>query len=195
MNNKPQRNKQTGFTFIELIVAISIVAFTLPALFAIVFSIFSQQAKIVALQEVKKQGDNAISVMKSTLVNYADTIHSAEPPIDSNLVCDTGGSLYPPGSTGNLYFKDNLGNYFRFYLINNKISSQSSIPNTSSDLTSNKVKITQAGSTPFIKCERTSIFSLPIISINFKVKYNTLSTRNEDQAEMTYQTKVKLKEH
>jgi len=71
-----KKNNKTGFTFIELIVTISIVAFTLPALFAIVFSIFRQQAKITALQEVKKQGDNLLSRMKSTIENSALKIYS-----------------------------------------------------------------------------------------------------------------------
>ncbi len=185
---KTKKNNKTGFTFIELIVAISIVTFTLPALFTIVFSIFRQQAKITALQEVKKQGDNAISAMKSTIINYANTIYNSDLS-DNYLVCNSEDTSH----SGDLYFKDSLKNYFRFYLDNDKISSKSST--TTVYLTSNKVKISQIASTPFIKCDRTSIYSSPIVSINFKVKYNTSSTRIEDQAEMIYQTKIKLKEH
>ena len=172
-----------------MLVVVGVVALILPAVFSIIFTILRQQAKIHALQEVKRQGDFTLNTMRTTLKNYAATIHSGTPPTDTNLVCATANGP----SSGQIYFKDRFNNYFSYSLDNSIVASSSSIPvfPTNTNLTNNKVTV----SSLIIKCERGAAFSPPIISISYVVEYDSASSRPEDTASFTYQTKIQLKSY
>ena len=66
--------QKKGFTLIEMVVVVGVIGFVLPILFAIVFLIIQQQARIYSLQEVKKQGDQALFSMRGTVKQYAEKI-------------------------------------------------------------------------------------------------------------------------
>lgn len=179
-----------GFTLIEMLVVVGVVALILPAVFSIVFAILRQQAKIYALQEIRRQGDLVLNTMRTALKNYAVTAHSTTPPQDANLVCVTSGS----SSTGQIYFKDRFNNYFSYSVDSSEIiASSSSIPSATTNLTNSKVKIDPAFFS--IKCERINASSPPVVTIHYLVEYNSSSTRPEDTASFTYQTKIQLKSY
>lgn len=190
--------KNKGFTLIEMILVIGSIGLTLPLLFSIIFTILQQQVKISRLTEVKKQGDYILNVITNTIRNYAVTIHSALPPNQSNLTCN----FYPEQPISVAYFLDKYTTYFRFCKSsdgincddnNNYIASFSSILNNGSPLTiplnNNKIKITDFTLT----CYKKTQFASPVVGIKFTISYNTSSTRPEENAQMTYQTKVKLR--
>ncbi len=182
--------QKKGFTLIEMLVVVGVVALILPAVFSIIFTILRQQAKIYALQEVKRQGDFVLNNMRTVLKNSAVTVHSGTPPTDSNLVCATASGP----SSGQIYFKDRFNNYFSYAVDSAQlIASSSSIPSTSTGLTNDKVKVEEG--TFSIKCERGAAFSPPIISISYVVEYDSASSRPEDTASFTYQTKIQLKSY
>lgn len=187
-----------GFTLIEMLVVVGVVSFILPAVFAIIFTILRQQAKIYALQEVKRQGDFVLNTIRMNLKNNATTIHTAFPPTDSNQVCNSTGS----SGSGTLYFQDRVNNYFSYVVINDSngiplIASNSSIPAsnpypaTTTNLTNDKTKTTSFS----ISCIRNASFSPPVIGISYQLQYNTTSTRPEDIASFTYQTKIQLRSY
>ncbi len=176
-----------GFTLIEMLVVVGVVALILPAVFAMIFSILRQQSKLYALQEIKRQGDFVLNNIRTNLKNSAVTVHTATPPTDSNLICN----LASAPSTVPLFFKDRFNNYFSYALSGDLIASNSSVPSATTSLTNNRVKVVALS----ISCSRNATFSPPIVSISYTVQYNTNSTRPEDTASFTYQTKMQLKSY
>ena len=190
MNQISKIKNIESFTFLEMLVVIGVIGFTLPVLFAIIFAILQQQTKSYRLSQVKREGDYALNIIENIIRNNARSIHNNQPPNDENKVCITNGS----NSDAPLYFQDKntLGTWSRFYLNGDKIASQSSNPpGVNTDLTSSKVKVT----TFSISCQGKGLHSSPIVNISFTIQYNTASTRPEETALLNYQTKVKLRSY
>lgn len=184
-----KKNIQRGFTLVEMLVVVAVIALVLPAVFTIVFTILRQQAKIYAIQEVKRQGDFILNNMRTTLKNNAVTVHSGVPSA-SNEICNTLGSSSTPSAS--LYFKDKYNNYFWYTSDGTKIASNSSITGATSDLTSSRVKVS-TGTPLDISCFRGASFAAPIISITYGITFNTTSLRPEDTVSFDYKTKVQLR--
>ncbi len=169
-----------------MIIVVGITGLILPVVFSIVFVILQQQTKIIRLQEVKRQGDFVLSSMKTAIKNSAVQIYNNPGGTEQcNLLIPT----YGPQDGDTFYFKDKIGNYFKYYLNAEKISSYSAA--VTSDLTNNKVKISLFS----ISCQRQSIYSPAIVTLSVKLEYNTTSVRSEDTAELTYNTNIKLKSY
>lgn len=167
-------------------VVIAVIGLVLPAFFSIIFSILLQQTKVERLTQVKKQGDNALNVIENTIRGSAQKLYS-----NSSLtteICSTTGSSSSSVDGSNFYFKDQYSNWFQFSLTSDKIASNSSIA-SSVNLTTSKVKITDFN----LSCNRAGLFSSPIVSVSFKISYATASTRQEDNAALSYQTAIKLR--
>jgi type II secretory pathway pseudopilin PulG len=182
------QRKDKSFTLIETIIVVGITGLIIPVVFAIIFVILQQQAKIIRLQEVKNQGDFVLSNIRTTIRNSAAQIYDTK--TFTNEWCGTAPSSSPPDSQGdNFIFKDKSGNWFNYYLSSDKISSDSAQGRI--DLTNQKVKVTSYT----ISCQRQSVYSPPIVSLSLTLQYNTTSTRPEEQAELTYNTNIKLKSY
>ena len=177
-------SEKTGFTLIEVIVVIAVIGMVIPAIFSIIFAILQQEAKIYQLSEVKRQGDYALSIMESTIKGYATSIYDS--PTGGNAVC------YNSGDSGTAsYFRDVEDNWFRFYISNDKIVSNSAIVNATADITKDTVTITNL----VLTCTRPNASAPPLITIQFTVSANASSTRQEDRATLNYQTKIKLRNY
>lgn len=181
-----------GFTLIETIVVIAVIGLTIPAIFAIIFGLVRQQAKINRLSEVKRQGDYVLNNIAVLIRNNALSVHSASPATDANEKCSIDGSTY--NSNSSLYFLDKNGHWFGFRLTTNKISSVSVDLATPVDLTTTKVIISGLN----IGCGKTTLYSPATVSLSFDICYNTgagicTSTHPEETATLHYQTKIKLR--
>lgn len=172
-----------SFTLIEVIVVIGTIIIVLPALFSIIFSLLRQQVKIYQLSEIKRQGDYALSIIESTIRMSAISIY--DQPVAGVETCATAGAV---DQTVN-YFRDESNNWFRYVLTSNKISSESSIPNASSDLTTSRVTISNL----VVRCSRTARYSTPVIEMQFTVTAGSASSLSEERAHMTYRTRIKLR--
>lgn len=183
------KNKK-GFTLVEMLVVIGILAFALPALITIVLGIVRQQFKINALKEVKRQGDLVLNSMKVNIKNYGQTAYNGVPsPLSNptNGICETTGTGSAPNG---MYFLDINGNYFGFRLQGTTLNiNENSTFVQGGNLTTNKVRVENLQ----LSCERTASFSSPVISVSYDVTYNTTSTRPQDNATFRYQTKIKIK--
>lgn len=186
--------KKIGFTLIELLVVVGIVGLVLPAIFAIIFAVIRQQARVFALKQVKREGDFVLNAMEFNIRNYATGIF-ADPALTDEY-CDQAltpsRETYTDGSGDNFYFEDDLGNWFRYYLItNNSVPAVASGSGTTSDinLTTSKVRITNFSLT----CEREAAFSAPVISISFDVTYN--SPFQDELITLPYKTQVQMKNY
>jgi|GEM_PF-804346 len=175
--------KVTAFTLIEIIIMLGVISLILPTLFSIVFLILQQQTKIIRLQEIKREGDFALTAIKSTIKNSAVAMYNFM-VAPNNEVCNTANSTY-----NNPYFLDKNNNFFYFNLDNNQISSRSSNLNPM-PLTSNRTTVTNFS----LSCRRDNLYSSAIVSIEFDITYNTNSNRPEEKTNtLHYQTKIKLK--
>ena len=179
-----------GFTFLEVMVAVGVIAVTLPSLFAVLYVVLKQEAKVLRLSEVKRQGDYALNVMEVILRNNAAAIYSDQALLTERCAAPGATDSIVNGS-GNFYFKDRNSNYLRFYFNANKISSGSAT--TNGDITSNKVMIQNFTLT----CRRPGVYSSSVVGVSFDICYqNTAgncSGRVEEQASMHYQTSIKLR--
>lgn len=184
---------KSGFTLLETMIVIGIISLILPLIFSIVFSITRQQAKVYVLSTVKREGDNALSVIENLIRTNAIGIYSDQTL--SSKVCTTAS--YDGGNGSSFYFSDKDGNWFNFKTTTDtgllKIASNSSVLNSVIDLTS--TKNTQI-SLFNISCDQTSSITSPIVSIQFTIaQKQTTSTRVEDLASLNYSTKIKLRSY
>lgn len=179
-----------GFTFLEIIVVVGVIGLVLPALFAILFAIISQQTKLFALQEVKRQGDSALSVIENTIKKNAVGIYSDSNLAANNEVCLTSTSTYQGDGTGtDFWFKDKQGGAYKFYLkpVTATANSLNKFTSLSDDpITPTNVSISTPISGIFISCYRTGTFVPAIVSVQFTV------THIPTQTSLTYVTKIKL---
>lgn len=175
--------RKKAFTLIEVMVVITVIGLVVPTLFYMIFSILLQQVKIYRLSEVKRQGDFALTVMLGTIRNSGVSIYDST---NSTEICKDAGD------TGDAdYFHDAYDNWFRFYINNNKISSGSAVPGATTDLTRSNVVISNFTMT----CNRTATFSAPIVEVKFTITAGDGSSRAEEKASLTYQTRVKLRNY
>ncbi len=173
-----------GFTFIEIVVVITVIALALPALFTIIFIILQQQTKIMHLTEVKREGDYAMNVMENLIRNYAAGMQTAA---NAPVCADQTSS-----DTSFDHFVDNINkNTFSFAIdSSNRIASSSSIM-TTVDLTDKNVNVSGWSMT----CTRSNKYSPPLIKMQFNIQYTTTSTRPEDTVSLNYQTAVQMKSY
>lgn len=177
--------KKAGFSFIEMIIVVAIIALALPTLYAIFFIIFRQQIKINRLSIVQREGLSVVNTIESTIRKNALSVHSAAPSED-NYVCTTTTGNYGP--VGTLYFRDTTGQNFRFYRDGTNITYESSTP-TTHVLTSSKV----VASNLTFSCTVTQ-YSSPIVTIQFSLCYNVDGScaTGENSSSLDFQSTITL---
>lgn len=174
--------KNNGFTLIEFLVVLSIIVFIIPSLFGLMYALLRQQSRIIALQEVKRQGDLVFNHMKTTIKNSATATYN-NTLVSPTAICTTS----PTSSSGNLmYFLSSNGvnSYFGYSMSGTGIvyerTGSSSTPLTNSTVTiSNLV----------LACTRDSNYSPPLVSVTYTV------TQPSNNVSLNYKTLIKLKSH
>ncbi len=187
----------SGFTLIEMVVVIGIITLALPAVFAIVFSVLREQAKVYAIKQARREGDFALDSIQNTIKNSAIGIFSDFSLTPAKEVCNSPG----PGPSGNLYFKSKIidpitqqqDEWFEYVLTSNKLASYSgSIPTNPNTTTTVNLTTPQVTVTGFMfSCSRASTYSPALITIYFDVTYSS-SSFQENQATLHYSTQIKL---
>lgn len=182
-----------GFTLIETIVVVAVVALTLPVIFAIVFTLVREQVKIFRLTEVKRNGDYLINSIENTIRNNAVKILSDKPANGGLEICNNINNI---GGGSSLYFLDTNGQWFGYAYNVNVVSSSSATINLLS-LTSAKTLVQNFS----INCANNSIFSAPEVTLNFDICYDNTgsgdcsTTRPEEIAKIHYQSIVKIRNY
>jgi len=177
-----------GFTFIEMLVSVGIIAMVLPAVFAISFAILRQQTILYSFYDAKHQGDNVARIIKIALTTNARKITSlADNTID---ICPLLTSPTPTFSP-RLVVEDKNGIDYVLSLETsptpapNRIASQSAVSSSPSYLTSTSVSVTNLQ----FSCYKSSAYSPSIVSIFYTVGKNAQYQVNTS---LDYRLKVKL---
>jgi len=207
--------RRFSFTLIEVIVSMAVIGLVLPVIFSIVFVLMNQQAKIQRLKVIKQEGDFIFNHISNQIKNNAIGVIIDDPPTivepntdyDINPVFTCGnvssndGSIFYIIDKGKSFIsgKTDFNNWFKYVLNANNISSQSStfgdVTLNSSNVKINKIEVPPLIPTiPFISCKKdANKYSPAIISVNFRIEYDTISTRVEDKAYFNYQGSFKLR--
>ncbi|KXK07235.1 MAG: hypothetical protein UZ21_OP11001001155 [Microgenomates bacterium OLB22] len=183
-------NNTHGFSLIELLVVVTAIGITLPALFGMFFINLQSQKKTLIVQTTKRDGDTALSLIEQTIRQRAVTVVSDD---GSSELCGISNSTEDLGS--DVTFRDSAGDRFSYSLdsidIDSiKIASDSST-GVDQDLTSPLTSVTSLN----FSCSRTSDFSNPVITISFDIKQSGTPARQEEQNAFTYTTSVQLRNY
>ena len=85
--------KKNGFSLLELVLVLAILGIIVPAGFSIFMSSIRAQLKVSLLQEVKRNGDTALSVMENLIKSrtccllYTSSIAILNSSCKSMIVC------------------------------------------------------------------------------------------------------------
>lgn len=171
-----------GFTLIEFLVVLSIVVFIVPSLFGLMYSLLRQQSRIIALQEVKRQGDLVFNHMKTTIKNSATATYNGT-LASPTAICTTSGSSWTGGA---MYFLDTTGvnSYFGYSLSGTGIVYEKTSVATT-QLTNASVTVSNL----VLGCINSSDFSTPLLNVSYTV------TQPDNNVSLNYKTLIKLKSH
>ena len=167
-----------GFSLIETLIAIGAISFALPLIFAIFFVILQEQARFRALKQIKSEGEYVLYQIKNTIRSNAIR---ACTDINCLNECTTGDTT--------LYFQDNDGNIFRYFIDANRIASESVTLSTTNYLTSEQVIIEPVNGY-LVRCNIQG--TTPTFDINFRISYKTSTGEDRYSASMIYKSKVRL---
>ena len=203
-----RKGTRQGFTLIEMITVIGVMGLALPATFAILFSIFRQQTKILALKEVKRQGDQILSQLE-TVIRSADslgTCSDASCTIETPETCTTQTLLInnPQTNPGKImYFNSANTRYILEYTTDVDSHNQTihvlklTGPNGTNLIHNKRVSLTETGGDPdlTINCDTydTTGIAKPLITFEYTVRYNTLFTDSASNQAMHYRTSLRLR--
>lgn len=181
--------KQSGFTLVEVLMVLGVIAVVVPSIMSISYVILSEQLRIYRLTETKRQGDYIANVMKEKIARDADVLFDNN--TTSNVCVGAGDSFSSPGGA-TFDFIDENGNTFSFREVANNmvITDLTVIPTITSNLNDARVAIT--GLT--IECSRKTRLTLPLVGFAFDVTFiDATPTVREGTITLHYQTKVKLR--
>jgi len=196
MKCKMESTNNRSFTFVETLVVISVLGLVLPILFTIFFVILQQQLKILRITEVKRIGDNIVQVLENTIKNNAYTIYDGPTEI-----CEADNANPFPHSGTPSSFRDKYKSTFSIDYTSPDLSVIYPAPVAPAptfafpqgQLNNSKVNVSSYS----ISCNKASIFSAPLISINFTVCYSIGgicdSTNPQEAASLDYQSNIKLR--
>ncbi len=196
-----------GFTLIEIIVVVGVIALALPALFSVLFVVLQQQVKVTRLNEVKKEGDAVLQLVEAKIKDNAQTIWGCA----DNLQCDgpenpitticTSGT--PPDNAGyvkkfNWASSGPNNNWFAFLPDGENSSIQYITSSGITTITSPKVIVDFLSFS--VTCNKKSTYSNPTVTLSFNICYRTNGNYDscsnvppEDLVQLTYRTNIVLR--
>lgn len=170
-----------GFTLIEFLVVLSIIVFLVPSLFGLMFALLRQQSRIIALQEVKRQGDLVYNHMKVSIKNSAASAYS---DFGTTQICVTSPTSVD--NLGSMYFLDaaSLNTYFGYKLNGTWLEYERTSAGVTA-LTNSSVTVSNLE----MGCTKNSEFAPPLVNVSFTV------TQPSNNISLNYKTLIKLNPH
>ena len=178
--------KKKGFTLIEMLIVLTVVAILLPTVFSIVIVIMRQQVRIYKVIETRRQGDYILTFIKDRLVRSNQMLNY---PAGTQL-CATAPSTSTATNGAAVSF---LGNDDIEYRIFSQVSGTTTnlmfaLPATSSGITINNNLVEVINFS--VQCGRRAGLGAPLINIAYTVRFKDA----DFSVSIPYQTKIKLRE-
>lgn len=180
---------KSGFTLIEVLMVLGVIAVVIPSIMSISYVILSEQLRIYRLTETKRQGDYIMNVMKEKIARDADTLYNNNTAL--NVCVDAGDSFSSPKGT-TFDFIDEDGSTFSFREVANNmvITDLTVLPTITSNLNDARVSIRNLT----VECSRKTFFTRPLVGFAFDATFvDATPTVREGTIILHYQTKVKLR--
>jgi len=162
-----------GFTLIEILVVIGVLAIIVVVGSMSFFNLLKGSMKTRTISLVKQNGDYALAIMER-MIRKGEIIENTEAPPRE---CESGMSK--------LKISNPDGRETEFSCEGDTISSNSA------SLISNQVKVAN-GNCSF-NCQRTSIFEPDVVTINFTLSQAQTGVRPEEEASIVFKTTVVLR--
>lgn len=180
----------SGLTFIELMIVIAIISFSLPLIFGLLFINLRSQSKTAVLQEVKRNGDFALQSMGFLLRQYGYRVTDHTFSQDICPVSPSGQSSI--GAT--LFIVDRFGKAFSFFLDDGRIASSSPVHPVGNSIanqyfTNEKVVVSNLE----FACWRATSFAAPIVSVSFAVNQSDTGASSEEGVSLHYATRIRMR--
>lgn len=187
-----------GYTLVETIIVLAIVAVIMPAVFSIIYAITSQQADLYRLSQMKSEGDFAFEFIKNRIQTntskiYTDDTLNTEKCPRYDLDPSTDDSFYAvnDGEEFVMTLKNNSARWFTISLDgNNKLIFTEDGPGgtITEELTSDSTYV------PYfhIECTRDTPYSLPVIGIQFAIVYKNQSGQPVNLNPLIYYSEFRL---
>ena len=175
----PRGEALRGFTLIEILVALGIFVIILVVGSNMFFTILKSSSKTKVLTEVKQNGDYAINVMERMIRNAKEIVENTEA---TPLRCASEMSK--------LKITNPSGDTTEFDLTGPRIAS-----NLGNYLTSDAVEIDATQSNRFDCTAGVPGTSPDVVTINFILKQAGTVSRPEEEASVSFQTTVTLRNY
>lgn len=175
--------RRRGFTLIEFLIVLSIIVFIVPSVFGLIYSLLRQQARIVALQEVKRQGDLAFNHMKVSIKNNAVSTYNGTLASPS-AICATTSSSSTANSAMYFLHAEGLNNYFG-YSLSSSVLQYERTASATAQLTNSSVAISNLS----MGCTKDSEFTPPLVDLSFTV------SQSANNVSLGYRTLIQLNTH
>lgn len=199
--------RKHGFTLFETLVAIGVVALTLPVLFSIIFVLLRQYERTYAVIAAKSAGDNAITFFESAIradavAIYDNRVILNEPSVQ---ICTKGQINRPYIIFGNvagreptMYFARKDGKRFGFTIEDSTdpgggevVMYTAADDNSRSLFADSEFEVTNVHFTCLIE----SNFVLPIVTFSFDLRLRANANSRDPVAPLHYRTQVRLRPH
>lgn len=189
--------KKSGYTLIEMMLVIALIALLMPAVFSILYVIMQQQVKIYEITETKRQGDYVMQLMKEKIMRDAASLRRDDDGIFTNVavisnICNSTGTSFTSASNGqDFVFLNDQNNPFQYVQTGNTIRFREiGTPNIDAALNNNRVTITNFQ----ITCAVKSTYTDPVVSFSYTATFNrAIPNPQLGTTQLRYQTKVKLR--
>ncbi len=178
-----------GFTLVEVLITVGIVSFVLPVVIMVLVIILRQQLTVARLTQVKRQGDQALAVIRTVIEREAQSMYASSGPGYSS-VCTTVETT-PRIVAG---FVTATGAQVRFTADPDSGSlrkqTDSDVPEELID--TSKVRVTTDGIK--IQCIKPASYSHALVSVEYTL-VPALFIANEDQSalSMSYRSMIVLR--
>ncbi len=179
--------KKKGFTLIEMLIVLTVVAIVLPTVFTIVIVIMRQQVRIYKVVETRRQGDYILTFIKDRLVRSNQIL---DYPGGTQL-CASAPSASSASDGSAVAFLGNDDVQYRIFSqtsggTTNLMFASPANSATPITINNNLVDITNFS----VQCGRRAGLGSPLINVSFTVRFKD----PDFSVSIPYQTKVKLRE-
>ncbi len=182
--------RSNGYTLIEMMIVIGILAVIMPTVFSIIYILIQQQLRIFRVSETKREGDRIAFFVKDTILREAVGIYKK----NGADRCTSASTTPEQTNDGSDFLlartKTSSATGFSFEQTGESLIFHDLNDGTSEKLHGERVRVSDFQ----IQCLRKSNVSNPVVGVSYTVTfYDNTPTDLEGTVSFPYHLKVKLR--